>query len=75
MNSKFSMNSEFGQTRLNEFKQIWQNLNFTNPNDQVLQKNSSQVTLEFDQVFFTYILLIFIFFWNFEAVNSIFDGF
>jgi hypothetical protein len=42
MNSEFVMNSEFGRTCLNKFKQIWQNLNFTNPNDWVLQKSLHQ---------------------------------
>jgi hypothetical protein len=38
MNSEFITDSEVSRTRLNEFKQIWQNLNFTNPNDKILQK-------------------------------------
>jgi hypothetical protein len=37
-------------------------------------KKISLVTLEFNLVF-TYILLIFIIFWNFETVNSEFGGF
>jgi hypothetical protein len=50
-------------------KQIWQNLNFTNPNDWVLQKISSPVTLEFDLVFlhiFFADFYLFLKFWNNE---------
>jgi hypothetical protein len=75
MNSEFDMNNEFGRTRLNEFKHIWWNLNFINPNDQILQKKIFTSNLRIRSSFFTYILLIFIFFWNFKTVNSKFDDF
>ncbi len=53
MNSEFHMNNEFGQKRLNEFKQIWQNLNLSTQTTR-FYKNSSPVTLEFDLVFYIF---------------------
>jgi hypothetical protein len=69
MNSEFDIIIEFDRTHLNEFKQIWQNLNFTNPNDQFFIKKFFTSNLRIRSSFlhiFYWFLSSFLKFWSSE---------